>query len=146
MSFQPSILSRSNRLISPSSLRPIFVPHSTFTRALSTQPKPPPLKTAIITGASGGIGSAIARRFAKEGHSCILVGRNTSRLDTLLRGLDTTRHACATSPRQHRVEIGDVGTEEFWSGLSKNLVFTFPKAGTTDWVKWNAELMLVEIS
>ena len=120
---RPSFLTHSSQAItSLPPLAPHTTPHSSLTRALTTQPqdaKPQPRETAIITGASGGIGSAIARRLAKEGHSCILIGRNTSKLDTVLRGLDTSRHA---APRNHRVEVGDVGKEEFWTELSKSLV------------------------
>lgn len=82
--------------------------------------KPQPRKTAIITGASGGIGSAIAHRFAKEGLSTILIGRDLSKLETVLRGLDTSRTPTSAS-RQHRIEVGDVGSEDFWTTLSKNL-------------------------
>lgn len=131
MHFNPSSLRSLHSISNFYHLRPFIVPSpstATFTRALTNgtkDTKPPPRKTAIITGASGGIGSAIARRFAKEGHSCILVGRDASRLETVLRGLDTTR--CATSPPQHRVEIGNVGSEEFWTDLSKNMVLYLSK-------------------
>ncbi len=36
-------------------------------------------QTAIITGATSGMGKAIAERFAKEGASAILSGRDTQR-------------------------------------------------------------------
>jgi 3-oxoacyl-[acyl-carrier protein] reductase len=38
-------------------------------------------KVAIVTGASGGIGEATARLFAKEGASVVLVGRNEKKLE-----------------------------------------------------------------
>ena len=40
-------------------------------------------KTALITGATSGIGEACARRFAMGGYNIIMTGRNASRLDAL---------------------------------------------------------------
>lgn len=38
-------------------------------------------RVALITGASRGIGAAVARRFTKEGAHCILLGRNRAALE-----------------------------------------------------------------
>ncbi len=38
-------------------------------------------RIALITGANGGIGTAIAREYAREGAQCILAGRNMAALD-----------------------------------------------------------------
>jgi uncharacterized protein len=41
------------------------------------------MTTALITGASGGIGEALARQLAAEGHDVILVARSEGKLQTL---------------------------------------------------------------
>jgi len=48
------------------------------------------MKTALITGATSGIGKSTAYEFAKHGMSLILCGRRQDRLDTLKKELGTT--------------------------------------------------------
>jgi len=45
------------------------------------------MKTALITGASSGIGEAIAHLFAKRGYTLILCGRNEEKLSRLMMDL-----------------------------------------------------------
>ena len=45
----------------------------------------------FITGASSGFGAAIARRFAKESHQIIAVGRRQDRLDALAKEIGRER-------------------------------------------------------
>jgi NAD(P)-dependent dehydrogenase (short-subunit alcohol dehydrogenase family) len=73
-----------------------------------------PIKHVIITGASGGIGRAIASRFASEGAKCTLIGRTESKLQASLEGL--------SAQGDHQVVVGDVGKEAFWKDLAKKLV------------------------
>ena len=45
-------------------------------------------KTALITGATGGIGEASARRFLEEGARLMLVGRSEEKLQATIERLD----------------------------------------------------------
>ena len=110
---------RHQRSVSPThSITPYS--HLTRTRHYSSPsiPSTPGLlanKNAIITGASRGIGAAVAERFAKEGARCVLVGRDEAKLNDVLRRLEKTESG------EHAVRIGDVGDGGFWRELSREV-------------------------
>ena len=74
-------------------------------------------KHCIITGASRGIGAEIARRFAREGARCLLIGRNEPLLGKVKEELEKG------AGKEHRILVGDVGDSEFWGLLRKEVSF-----------------------
>jgi FlaA1/EpsC-like NDP-sugar epimerase len=73
-------------------------------------------KKVLITGASRGIGAAIAERFAREGARCIIVGRDEEKLKDV-------RDRLRVPPEgEHSVQVGDVGSLEFWEGIKRKEV------------------------
>ncbi|EKD14683.1 uncharacterized protein L3040_000206 [Drepanopeziza brunnea f. sp. 'multigermtubi'] len=78
-------------------------------------PRPLATQTSLITGASRGIGAAIARRFASEGVRCILAGRNECLLEQVKDELDEPQGG-------HRVVVGDVAEGAFWEGLKREKI------------------------
>lgn len=62
-------------------------------------------KTAIVTGASSGIGAAVARLFAEEGANLILIGRRAEALEALTEAIGETGASALPA-------VGDVRDEE----------------------------------
>lgn len=58
------------------------------------------LKTAIITGASSGIGAATAKLLNKNGYNVVLAARRIEKLDALSKELDVNHHVVQTDVTQ----------------------------------------------
>ncbi len=70
----------------------------------------------LVTGATSGFGAAIARRFARQGHTIVALGRREDRLDALRDELGPARvHAIANDLRDR------AATEQALAGLPADL-------------------------
>lgn len=73
-------------------------------------------KTALITGASGGIGAAIARALHAQGATVALSGTRREALDALAADLGERAHVCPADLRDAAAAEGLVGAAEAAAG------------------------------
>lgn len=105
-------------------------------------------KVILITGATGGIGTAVARRLAGKGMSVALAGRNVEKLEVLA-------NDCGKLGVQAEVFPGDVTEDDYTSGLPEAVnsrfggmhalfnnagVFETGAFDTADMSRWDAAL------
>lgn len=87
------------------------------------------MKATLITGASGGIGEAFARRLAEEGHNLVLVARSEDKL----------RHLCDDLGKQHRITANFVAIDLTDFEADNQLFEETEKSGIeVDWLINNA--------
>ncbi len=67
-------------------------------------PAPSPDRTALVTGASAGIGTELARQLASRGHHVTLVARRQEALEELAAEL---KHASGLDAAVHAADLGD---------------------------------------
>ncbi|KAK4141187.1 uncharacterized protein C8A04DRAFT_14312 [Dichotomopilus funicola] len=76
-------------------------------------------KTAIVTGGAGGIGFAVASRFAREGASVVLVGRSQRNLETASEKLKSSIPTTGITPiQQHAHFRMSVDKPQDWERLA----------------------------
>lgn len=68
-------------------------------------------KTALITGASGGLGMEFARLFAKDGHDLVLVARSREKMTSLAQELQST----------HRVKVSVLALDLSQAGAAQEV-------------------------
>jgi uncharacterized protein len=68
-----------------------------------------PKERVLVTGASAGIGAALAQRFARAGHDVVLVARSADKLKVLARDLAKRHGVGATAIAADLAQDGEVG-------------------------------------
>ncbi len=97
-------------------------PHSCYPRAMAQD-------VALVTGASSGIGDALARRLARDGRHLVLVARRTDRLEALAASLRASSG----------IEAHAIGADLTRAGAVEGLLADVERRGlTVDWLVNNA--------
>jgi short-subunit dehydrogenase len=74
--------------------------------------------TALVTGASGGIGLELARELAEHGHSLVIVARDRGKLAKVA---DQLRSECGVTVHVHAMDLSEPGAAEaLWAAVTKD--------------------------
>lgn len=103
-------------------------------------------KTAVVTGGAGGIGFAIASRFAHEGASVVLAGRTQSKLHAALSQLQEIKPWTPPQPQAHSTHCLDVRTPRGWASLVEAHVRLFVQHLVIELVHLRVSLFAIQVS
>lgn len=107
----------------PSAAKKTSAPKSTRKKAASSKTsarkKMPPRDVTLITGASGGIGEALAEEFAKGGANLILVARSKTKLEDTAKRL-SGKYGIEAQAIAADLSLPDAGLDLFEEVLSLN--------------------------
>ena len=93
-------------------------------------------KVAVIYGAAGGVGAAVAKAFAREGATLSLVGQTESSLNLIAReiqstgGIASVAKVDALSPESVETHLREVVTKAGKLDISFNLIGTNVEMGS----------------
>ena len=78
-------------------------------------------KTAIITGATGGIGEATAKQFLRDGANVMLVGRSKGKLEETIARRQVTYDFARLMRAEGATDVKELKCSEFATAVIENM-------------------------